>query len=416
MSFFNPLIHAGRPGAETPGRPRFRQFKRWSALFYGGWILGLAGAARLPAEEMRAAWVAAVSNLNFPTRPGLPVPTQREQVRRIVAAAADCGLNALMVQVRPEGDALYHSELEPWSRYLTGTQGKEPGYDPLQTFIEEGQRRGVAIHAWINPFRAATGSAASAGNHISRVLPDSVRKVGSWRWMDPGEPAVRERILRVGADLLRRYAVAGIVLDDYFYPYPGSGLPRGTFPDDATYGRYRAAGGALERPAWRRANIDELILGLRRMVTSTRPGARFGVSPFGIYRPHVPAGVEARVDQFAELYADPPNWLRQGWVDYLSPQLYWPDAGPQSYSALLRWWRSPEINPRGIPIYPSIALDRLGGGFHWPVEEIARQLRLEETVTPRTAGGGFILWSIGPLLRDEKGVDRVVAAVSPGAH
>ena len=365
---------------------------------------------------MRAAWVASVSNLNFPTRPGLPVQTQREQIRRIVAAAADCGLNALMVQVRPEGDALYRSELEPWSRYLTGVQGKAPGYDPLQTFIEEGHRRGVAIHAWINPFRASVGSAATAANHLSRILPDAVRKVGAWRWMDPGEPAVRERIIRVGADLLRRYDVAGIVLDDYFYPYPGSGLPRGTFPDGATYGRYRAEGGVLELPAWRRANIDGLIQGMRRMVTSTRPGASFGVSPFGIYRPNVPAGVEARVDQFAELYADPLQWLRQGWVDYLSPQLYWPDAGPQSYSALLRWWRSPEVNPRGIPIYPSIALDRLGEGFDWPVAEVARQLRLEESIAPRPAGGGFILWSIGPVLRDQKGVDSVVAAASQNAH
>ena len=369
--------------------------------------------SRLPAEEMRAAWVASVSNLNFPSRPGLPAQTQREQIHRIVAAAAACGLNALMVQVRPEGDALYESELEPWSRYLTGVQGQPPGYDPLQTFIEEGQRRGVAIHAWINPFRASAGSASTARNHISRVLPDAVRKVGSWRWMDPGEPAVRERVARVCADLLRRYAIAGIILDDYFYPYPGSGLPRGTFPDESTYGRYRAGGGTLDVAAWRRANVDALIQAVRRTVTATRPGARFGVSPFGIYRPNVPAGVEARVDQFAELYADPVNWLRQGWVDYLSPQLYWPDAGPQSYSALLRWWRSPETNPRHVPIYPSIALDRLGGeGFNWPVSEIARQLKLEQTIGPKADSGGFILWSVGPVLSDKKGVDQIVAAAS----
>ena len=416
MSLSNPFTDDGPTSSKVARSLRRSRFPRWLTLFYTLWVWGLVGASGLSAEEMRAAWVASVSNLNFPSRPGLPAQAQREQIHRIVAVAADCGLNALMVQVRPESDALYRSELEPWSRYLTGVQGKAPGYDPLQTFIEEGRRHGVAIHAWINPFRASTSSAATAGNHISRILPSAVRKVGAWRWMDPGEPAVRERVIQVCADLLRHYAVSGIVLDDYFYPYPGSGLPRGTFPDEAAYGHYRAGGGALELPAWRRANVDALIQGMRRMAASVRPGARFGVSPFGIYRPNVPPGVEARVDQFAELYADPVNWLRQGWVDYLSPQLYWPDAGPQSYSALLRWWRSPEINPRGIPIYPSIALDRLGKGFDWPVTEVARQLRLEETILPRAEDGGFILWSIGPVLRDQKGVDRVVAAAAQNAH
>ena len=228
--------------------------------------------------------------------------------------------------------------------------------------------------------------------------------------MDPGDPAVHDHIVRVVNDLVSRYPVAGVVLDDYFYPYPDSGIPRGTFPDGATYARYRAGGGSLGLADWRRANVDTLIRDLRRTVSGARAGAAFGVSPFGIYRPNVPAGVEGHVDQFAELYGDPVNWLRQGWVDYLSPQLYWPDRGPQSYSALLRWWRSPEVNPRGIPIYPSIALERLGSGFNWPQEEIAHQLQLERTIGPHGAGGGFILWNVGQLLRNQKGIDAVVAA------
>ena len=251
-----------------------------------------------------------------------------------------------MVQVRPEGDALYRSGLEPWSRFLTGTQGKDPGYDPLATFIEEGRRRGVAIHVWINPFRAASGSGARAANHLSRELPGSTHRVGSGLWMDPGDPAVRARVVQVATDLVRRYAVAGVLLDDYFYPYPGSGLPRGTFPDAETYARY---GNGLSLADWRRHNVDEMVQSLHASLAAARDGVKFGVSPFGIYRPGVPAGVEARVDQYAELYADPPRWLREGWVDYLSPQLYWPDAGPQSYSALLRWWRSPETNPTRNP-------------------------------------------------------------------
>ncbi len=358
------------------------------------------------AAELRAAWVASVSNLNFPTRSGLSADVQREQIRRLVNTAADCGLNALMVQVRPEADALYASRLEPWSRFLTGSQGGDPGYDPLATFIAEGQRRGVAIHAWINPFRAASGSGNRAANHISRQFSDATHKVGSWLWMDPGDPAVRAHIVAVVTDLVRRYPVAGVVMDDYFYPYPGSGIPRATFPDEATYGRYQAGGGTLGVGDWRRGNVDALVRDLRRVTA----GKVFGVSPFGIYRPGVPAGVEARVDQFAELYADPVNWLKQGWVDYLSPQLYWPDKGPQSYSALLRWWRSPEVNPRGVPIYPSIALERLGSPFNWPPEEIAHQLELEKTVGAHAAGGGFILWNIGPLAHNQKNIGVVVAA------
>ena len=359
------------------------------------------------ATELRAAWVASVSNLNFPSRSGLSAEAQRAQIRHIIDGAADSGLNALMVQVRPEADALYSSRLEPWSRFLTGTQGKNPGYDPLATFIEEGRRRGVAIHAWLNPFRAASGSGARAANHLSHELPGSTRRVGSWLWMDPGDPAVRERVVRVAADIVHRYDVAGVVLDDYFYPYPGSGIPRGTFPDAETFARY---GNGLSLADWRRHNVDELVRSLHVSLAAARGGVKFGVSPFGIYRPSVPTGVEARVDQYAELYADPVRWLHEGWVDYLSPQLYWPDAGPQSYSALLRWWRSQETNPRGIPIYPSIALDRLSGeGFNWPPNEIAHQLSLERSLSS-SGGEGFVLWSVGPLLRNTKGIDSVIAA------
>ena len=364
------------------------------------------------AEEMRAAWVASVANLNFPSHSGMSAAAQQEQIRQLVDTAARSGLNALMVQVRPESDALYSSRLEPWSRFLTGTQGGNPGYDPLETFIEEGKRRGVAIHAWINPFRAASiSSTPRTESHISRQLPGATHKVGSWLWMDPGDPAARRQIVRVVEDIVSRYAVAGVVMDDYFYPYPGSGLPRGTFPDSAYYARYKASGGDKSVADWRRSNIDELVRDVKQAVSSTRASALFGVSPFGIYRPGVPAGVKAGVDQYADLYSDPLNWMRNGWVDYLSPQLYWPDAGPQSYSALLRWWRSPEANPRGVPIYPSIALDRLGEGYNWPTAEIARQIGLERTVGAH-GSGGFILFSIGPMMRNQKGIDGVLLSAA----
>ncbi|MBV9491774.1 MAG: family 10 glycosylhydrolase [Verrucomicrobia bacterium] len=360
-------------------------------------------------EEFRAAWVASVYNLNFPSRAGLPAEVQEEQIRTLVQGARRAGLNALMLQVRPEGDALYESRLEPWSRYLTGTQGLNPGYDPLEAFIQEGRKHGIAIHAWINPYRAAANAGAPrSATHETTSLRASVRQIGNTLWLDPGAPEVRQHLFDVVRDLVRRYDIAGVVLDDYFYPYPGKGYARGTFPDRPSYTRYLSGGGSLDQESWRRQNVDTLIEGLHAVVKSTKPQARFGVSPFGIYMPGQPAGVTADLNQYRDLYADPVKWLRNGWVDYLSPQLYWRDGGPQSYSSLLRWWRSAKVNPRGIPVFPSIALERLGSGFGWPAGEIGRQLYLERVIQPR-GPGGFILWNVGPLLQNQKGVAGLVA-------
>ena len=357
------------------------------------------------ASDFRAGWVASVYNLNFPTRPGLSVEEQERQIAAIVETAKKSGLNALMVQVRPEGDALYRSELEPWSRYLTGVQGESPGYDPLQVFLQEGSRFGVSIHAWINPYRAATNSSLPrASTHEAYTLSGAVRRVGSSLWLDPGDPAVRKHVTAVVKDLLDRYAVAGVILDDYFYPYPSRANPRGYFPDSNTYARYRSEGGALSLDNWRRHNVDLLISELHETVKATRPKALFGVSPFGIYTRGEPASVHAELDQYRDLYADPVKWIREGWVDYLSPQLYWRDAGPQSYSALLAWWRSSSVNPQGVPIYPSITLDKLSG---WPTSEIAHQITLERTIKPRS-DGGFIIWNMGPLMSNQKGIAGVI--------
>lgn len=368
-------------------------------------LLAVAAPSASLHAEMRSAWVASVHNLNFPSTAGLSAETQRAEIRRIVSTAAASGLNALMVQVRPEGDALYRSRIEPWSRFVSGKQGVDPGYDPLATFIAEGRAQGIAIHAWINPYRAATSSkVARARNHITNTMPSAVRRVGSMLWMDPGDPAVRQHVVRVVQDIVSRYDVAGVVIDDYFYPYPGSGIPRGTFPDDATFAKY---GKGQSRGDWRRNNVHSLVRDLHGVVSGSRK--RFGVSPFGIWRPNVPPGVEAQLDQVMEIYSDPLVWMREGWIDYLSPQLYWADASPQSYSALLQWWRSPQANPRGVPIIPSIAVDRMGGSHKWPASEIARQLELEKKIGPRRANtAGYILWSMGPVMRDLEGVRGVI--------
>jgi uncharacterized lipoprotein YddW (UPF0748 family) len=354
---------------------------------------------------MRGAWVATVFNLDFPSRPGLSAETQKAQIIRILDVARAARLNALMVQVRPECDALYESKLEPWSRFLTGAQGASPGYDPLAFFIAEGRKRGIGIHAWINPYRAAThASDDRSSKHVVKRLAGSVRRLKSMLWLDPGSPEVQEFVVNVVKDIVSRYPVAGVHLDDYFYPYPET--YSGSFPDAATYARYQAKGGKLSKADWRRNNVNTMVHRLSQVVRA-RPGCQFGISPFGIYTKGQPADVRAGLDQLNELYSDPVAWLQQGWVDYLAPQLYWKDGGPQSFTALLRWWRNPGVNTRGIPIYPGIDLERLGSDG-WPASEIAHQMEVEKTVDPRH-GGGFLLWNFSPLLKDTKGIREVVA-------
>jgi uncharacterized lipoprotein YddW (UPF0748 family) len=362
----------------------------------------------LTADDFRGAWIASVHNINFPSSQGLSVEGQKAQIIRLLDAAKRCRLNALMVQVRPESDALYPSRIEPWSRYLSGTQGVSPGYDPLAFFIGEAKKRGIEVHAWLNPYRgAANASLPRAANHISRRYPQYAYRIGTVLWMDPGAPAVQENIVNVVSELVERYEIAGIHFDDYFYPYPTDKGHVYPFPDDATYVAYRARGGMLPKADWRRDNVNTLIRRVAQVVHSQRAGLKFGVSPFGIYMPGVPAGIQAGVNQYEQLYGDPVRWMREGWIDYLAPQLYWRDGGPQSFSSLLRWWRSPQANPRGVPVWPGIALDRLSS-HGWPSSEIARQLQVEKSVGSRLRGG-VIFWNIKALLNNTKSVNVVVA-------
>jgi uncharacterized lipoprotein YddW (UPF0748 family) len=244
-------------------------------------------------------------------------------------------------------------------------------------------------------------SAKSPANRLAAYT----RRVGHALWLDPGAPEVQDYVVAVVRDIVGRYAVAGVHMDDYFYPYPDT--YSGSFPDEATYALYQSAGGHLAKADWRRNNVNTMVRRLQTAVHS-RPGAQFGVSPFGIYTKGQPPEVKAGLDQLNELYSDPVAWLQQGWVDYLAPQLYWADGGPQSFSALLRWWRNPGVNPRGVPIYPGIATERMGAPWHWPASEIAHQLELEKSIGPRPRGG-FLLWDFAPLKSNLKGLRAVVA-------
>jgi uncharacterized lipoprotein YddW (UPF0748 family) len=363
-----------------------------------------SGAIAAPpvAREFRGAWVATVANIDWPSRTGLPVEQQKRELLAILDRAAELRLNAVVFQVRPAGDALYASPLEPWSEYLTGTMGRapEPMYDPLAFAIEEAHRRGLELHAWFNPYRAGhpTARSAVAADHISRRRPDLVRRYGRYLWMDPGEPDVQDWTVQVVLDVVRRYDVDGVHLDDYFYPYRerdagGREIP---FPDDRSWAAYRATGGTLLRDDWRRDNVDRLIERLHREIRREKPWVRFGVSPFGIWRPGHPAQIRG-FDPYAQIYADSRSWLVNGWLDYFAPQLYWPAAQrEQSYPVLLEWWVSQ--NTHGRHIWPGNFSSRVieNGPRRWDAAEIVEQVRLTRAQQGSSGNIHFSMKSLMP--------------------
>jgi uncharacterized lipoprotein YddW (UPF0748 family) len=293
--------------------------------------------------------------------------------------AAQLHLNAVIFQVRPACDAMYASPIEPWSAYLTGTQGKAPGpfYDPLAFAVKEAHKRGLELHAWFNPFRAwhLLSKSSVALNHISRTHPELVRKYGDQLWLDPGEPAVREYVLRVVMDVVKRYDVDGVTFDDYFYPYPvKDALGRKlNFPDDASWQKYGLRSG-LARDDWRRQNVNQFVQGVYQSIKAAKPWVKFGVSPFGIWRPGVPAGINPKaLDAYGRLYADSRLWLASGWVDYFAPQLYWPvDSPQQSFPVLLNWWATQNVKGRNL----LAGLNASNVGEKWNPDEIARQIAI----------------------------------------
>lgn len=367
-----------------------------------------ADETTLPAirREFRGLWVATVDNIDWPSRPGLPADQQKAELQAIFDRAAECRLNAILLQVRPACDALYDSPSEPWSEYLTGVQGQgpDPMYDPLAFAIAAAHSRGLELHAWINPFRARHRSAVSppAVRHISRLRPDLVRAYGEDLWLDPGEADAQDHSLRVVLDLVRRYDVDGIHMDDYFYPYPIRDASQRAipFPDDAPWQRYQRGGGALARADWRRENINRFVEKLYRGVKAERPLVRVGISPFGIWRPGNPPSVQG-LDAYGELYADSRRWLSSGWVDYFSPQLYWPITAPgQRFALLLDWWTKQNAQRRHV--WPGLIPSRIGpadGG--WRADEIAGQIRIAQQ---RDDVGGVVLFSARPLLENRDGL------------
>jgi uncharacterized lipoprotein YddW (UPF0748 family) len=351
-------------------------------------------------REFRGAWIASVANIDWPSRQGLSVERQQAELRAMLDRAVALRLNAVILQVRPAADAFYASPYEPWSEYLTGVMGRapDPYYDPLAFAVREAHERGLQLHAWFNPYRArhATGRAAASADHISRTHPQLVRRYGSQLWMDPGERAVQDHTVRVILDVVRRYDIDGVHIDDYFYPYKERN-PRGggylEFPDAESYARYRARGGTLSRDDWRRDNVDRLIERLYAEIKAEKPHVKFGISPFGIWRPGHPQGIWG-LDAYRDIYADARKWLNNGWLDYFAPQLYWPVAQRgQEYPLLLEWWA--RENTHGRHLWPGNFTSRVSEG-RWPASEVVDQIRITREHPGAT---GNIHFSMRTLMR-----------------
>jgi uncharacterized lipoprotein YddW (UPF0748 family) len=343
------------------------------------------------AQELRGLWVATVNNGDWPSRRDLTTEQQKRELIAILDRATALHLNAIFLQVRPMADAFYASPIEPWSEFLTGTRGKapDPFYDPLDFAVQQAHARGLELHAWFNPFRGNLDTPLRAYNY------------GRFVWMDPGDPDVQHRALDVITDVVRRYNVDGIHLDDYFYPYPEKDT--GDFPDDPTWRKYR---GPMSREEWRRENINRFVHDLYRSVKAIRPNVEVGISPFGIWRPRHPWRVRG-FDAYAKIYADSRLWLREGWIDYLAPQLYWPiGKREQSFPALLRWWSRQDRLGRGI--VAGISINRVASGRpnSIPPEEIGNQIAL---VHRERQAVGFILFSARTIMENRAGVDDVLA-------
>lgn len=352
-----------------------------------------------PAREMRGAWIATVSNIDWPSTNNLSTAQQKAELVAIMDRACQLRLNTLIFQVRPACDALYASELEPWSEYLTGTMGKapEPFYDPLRFAIEQAHKRGLELHAWFNPYRARHSAAKGpvALSHITKTRPQLVRSYGNSLWLDPGEKAVQDYSLAVILDVVKRYDVDGIHLDDYFYPYTEKNSSGGDldFPDESSWKRY-GAGKGLSREDWRRENVNAFIHRTYDLIKQAKPWVRFGISPFGIWRPGSPRQIQG-YDAYAKLYADSRTWLSNGWLDYFAPQLYWSiDAPQQSFPVLLEWWARQNSKRRVLVA----GMDSTKVPRRWPPEEIVGQIK----ITRKEQGiGGHVHWNMKALMRSE---------------
>ncbi|MCI2228752.1 family 10 glycosylhydrolase [Polaribacter sp. MSW13] len=361
-------------------------------------------------REFRAAWIASVANINWPSKKGLSTDQQKKEAIDLLDLLKDNNFNTVILQVRPQADALYKSSLEPWSYYLTGTQGKAPSpyYDPLEFWIKEAHKRGLELHAWLNPYRAhhTTGGEVTEASIVSKQPELAVKLETGYWWLDPGSKKTQDHSYKVVMDIVKRYDVDGIHFDDYFYPYPSYNNNK-DFPDENSWQVYLQSGGDLKRNDWRRENVNTLIKRVYTNIKKEKPAVKFGISPFGFWRPNHPSSVTSGFDQYNELYADAKLWLNEGWIDYLTPQLYWPiNRIDVSFPVLLNWWK--RENTKGRHLWPGMSIGRKKG--EEAIDEVINQIMITKGMLPNSPGA--VHWSIAPLLNSPE----LTKAISDGPY
>jgi uncharacterized lipoprotein YddW (UPF0748 family) len=364
-------------------------------------------------RQLRGMWIATVSDLDWPGDPADSTERKKADYRRLLDRARALGLNAVFVQVRPAADAFYDSPYEPWSQWITGKQGRDPGFDVLDFFVKEAHERDLEFHAWFNPYRVSldTDRGKLASDSPARKNPSWVREYDGQLWYDPGIPQVRELATRVVLDVVGKYDIDAVHFDDYFYPYPSGG----DFPDSATYAEY---GGGRGKGDWRRANVDALVKDLHEKIHKAKPHVRFGISPFGVWRNRTsdPAGsATSALQSYDDVYADTRKWVKEGWVDYITPQLYWNIGNSAAdYRTLVDWW-SRQVKGTDVQLTIGQASYRVGeSGFG--AAELSRHLDLNAEY-PEVRGD--VYFSAKDLVGDKGGAtgrlrkDHYTAAAIP---
>ncbi|MBS1705897.1 MAG: family 10 glycosylhydrolase [Armatimonadetes bacterium] len=359
-------------------------------------------------REMRAAWVATVYNIDWPSTASLSTTSQKNEVIALLDLCAELKMNAVFVQVRSQADALFQSSIEPWAPCLKSPMGTGPNpvYDPLAYWVTEAHKRGIEVHAWFNPYRAlASSTLTTPSNHITKTNPSECDTYGTAVWIDPSSTFGQNRLTQVINDVVNRYDVDGVCFDDYFYPSPISGTP---YPDSTAYAAYQAGGGTMTLADWRRDNVNTMVQNVGIQIKLIKPWVKFGIGPNGIWKNNNPPGVVGQ-QAYSELYADTRRFLHDGWVDYLAPQLYWLISAPQqSYADLTAWWADPAQNPLGRNVYVSNYTSQLGGtNASWTSDEILNQIDITRTTT---GASGNVHYSIKALKNNYKGVKDALKA------
>ncbi|MFL5738675.1 MAG: glycoside hydrolase family 10 protein [Flavisolibacter sp.] len=325
--------------------------------------------------EFRGVWIATVDNIDWPKRGQYNVDSQKTEFIRQLDMHQANGMNAVIVQVRPASDAFFPSQYEPWSQWLTGTQGKPPTpyYDPLEFSINEAHKRGFEYHAWCNPYRAnfSIGKTSIAPNHITRIHPEWFLRYGNTLYFDPGNPEAQKWVVEVIRDMVARYDIDAVHMDDYFYPYRIEGKE---FPDSASYAKY---GNGMNKEDWRRSNVDSIIYKLSVVIKETKPWVKFGISPFGVWRNKTqdPEGSNTQAGQtnYDDLYANILLWLKMKWIDYVAPQIYFEFSQPHApYQELLNWWND---HTYGRQCYIGLGIYKAGSNAAWKDQsQLPRQI------------------------------------------